>query len=80
MISLADIQRVSQDASGFLPRVLDLLAGHQANVVHIYQASNEPDLYIDLSRVDLDLETRGFDNIKEIETVLNRARCRAKMR
>ncbi len=68
-----------KDAPGSLAGLLDLLAGHQANVVYIHHARNEPCLYIDLSRVDLELETRGFDHIKEIETALKRARYRAKI-
>jgi len=59
-----------EDAPGSLAGLLSLLARLQANVVHIHHARNERNLPINFSRVDLELETRGFEHIKEIESSL----------
>ncbi|HOV81055.1 MAG TPA: threonine ammonia-lyase [Methanothrix sp.] len=59
-----------EDAPGTLAGLLSLLARLQANVVHIHHARNERNLPINFSRVDLELETRGFEHIKEIESSL----------
>ena len=61
------------DVPGSLARLLELLAKHQANVVHIHHVRNERDLPIICTRVDLELETRGFEHIKEIEDDLKKA-------
>jgi threonine dehydratase len=62
-----------EDVPGSLAKLLDLLAKHQANVVHIHHARNEHDLPINFTQVDLELETRGFGHIKEIEKDLKGA-------
>jgi len=62
-----------EDAPGSLAGLLSLLARLQANVVHIHHARNERNLPINFSRVDLELETRGFEHIKEIESSLQEA-------
>jgi len=62
-----------EDAPGTLAGLLSLLARLQANVVHIHHARNERNLPINFSRVDLELETRGFEHIKEIESSLQEA-------
>jgi len=62
-----------EDAPGSLAGLLSLLARLQANVVHIHHARNERNLPINFSRVDLELETRGFEHIKEIERRLQKA-------
>jgi len=62
-----------EDAPGTLAGLLSLLARLQANVVHIHHARNERNLPINFSRVDLELETRGFEHIKEIERRLQKA-------
>jgi threonine dehydratase len=61
------------DVPGSLARLLELLAKHQANVVHIHHVRNERDLPIISTRVDLELETRGFEHMKEIEEDLKKA-------
>ena len=62
-----------EDIPGSLAKLLDLLAKHQANIVHIHHARNERDLPINFTRVDLELETRGFVHSKEIENDLKGA-------
>ncbi len=62
-----------EDAPGSLAKLLNLIAGFDANVVHIYHARNERNLPINFTRVDLELETRGFDHIEAIGDELKRA-------
>lgn len=56
-----------EDAPGSLAKLLSLIAGFGANVVHIHHARNERDLPLNFTRVDMELETRGFEHIGEIE-------------
>lgn len=69
-----------EDAPGSLAKLLGLLAKGQANVVHIHHARNERDLLISFTRVDLELETRGFGHIKELEKDLKGANYKILMR
>lgn len=69
-----------EDVPGSLARLLDMLAGLQANVVHIHHARNERDLALNFSRADLELETRDFEHSKEIEAAVRRAGYRFKLR
>lgn len=62
-----------EDIPGSLAGLLDLVASLQANVVHIHHARNEKGLPINLTRVDLELETRGFAHQREIGAELKRA-------
>ena len=62
-----------KDAPGSLAGLLELLARHEANVVHIHHARNESGVAINYTRVDLELETRGFEHIKEIERAMEGA-------
>ncbi|MBN1235743.1 MAG: threonine ammonia-lyase [Methanotrichaceae archaeon] len=69
-----------EDVPGSLARLLSLIASLQANVVHIHHARNEGGLAINVTRVDLELETQGFGHIKEIGEAIKRAGYRLKMR
>ena len=62
-----------KDTPGSLAVLLELLADQEANVVHIRHARNEGGLAINYTRVDLELETRGFEHIKEIERAMDGA-------
>jgi threonine dehydratase len=62
-----------EDAPGSLAKLLDLVAKLRANVVHIHHSRNERGLTIDFTRVELELETRGFEHIKDISSALNNA-------
>jgi threonine dehydratase len=69
-----------EDVPGSLARVLNLIAGYHANVVHIYHARNEKGLPINYTRVDLELETRNFDHIEEIRKSIENQGYKIKMR
>lgn len=62
-----------EDVPGSLAGLLGQVAGLKANVVHIHHARNVRGLPINFTRVDLELETRGFEHIKEIKEELNKA-------
>jgi threonine dehydratase len=53
--------------------LLHIIAQIKANVLNIYHARSERDLAIHLSRVELELETRGQDHIREILDELENA-------
>jgi threonine dehydratase len=70
------IMRISvclEDVPGSLARLLHIIAQIKANVLNIYHARSERDLAIHLSRVELELETRGQDHIREILDELENA-------
>ena len=70
------IMRISvclEDVPGSLARLLAIIARLKANVLNIYHARSERDLSIHLSRVELELETRGPDQIREILDALENA-------
>lgn len=69
-----------EDVPGSLAKLLDLVAELQANAVHIHHARNERDLPINFTRVDLELETRGFEHIAEITAALNNAGYRVDLK
>jgi threonine dehydratase len=69
-----------EDVPGSLARVLNLISGYHANVVHIYHARNEKGLPINYTRVDLELETRNFDHIEEIRKSIENQGYKIKMR
>ncbi len=54
------------DTPGSLAGLLALVASHQANVLHIYHDRGGKDLPVNLTRVELELETRGPDHGKEL--------------
>jgi threonine dehydratase len=59
-----------EDTPGSLAKLLHLIAGFSANVVHIHHARNQRDLPLNFTRVDLELETRGPNHIKEVAEAL----------
>ena len=69
-----------EDVPGSLARLLGLIASLQANVVHIHHARNHWGLPINFTYVDLELETKGFGHIKEIEEAMKRAGYRLNLR
>ena len=58
---------------GNLARILDLLAGLGVNVLNIYHSRAESCLPIFATRIDIELETRGFDHISRITEALRNA-------
>ena len=61
------------DIPGSLANLLAIIARLKANVLNIYHARSERDLSIHLSRVELELETRGPDHIGDILDELKNA-------
>ncbi len=58
------------DVPGTLNRLLGLVANLKANVLHIHHDRSSGELPIHLSRVELEVETRGPEHIREIESRL----------
>ena len=61
------------DIPGSLARLLTLIAGLEANVLHIHHHRSEKDLPTYMSRVELELETRGRDHLNHIAEALRKA-------
>ncbi len=61
------------DTPGSLAKLLALISDQKANVLHIFHDRNVKDLPIYITRVDLELETRGYDHVDEIVRGLNAA-------
>lgn len=62
-----------EDMPGTLSRLLSLIAALKANVLHIFHDRAGRDLPIQLSRVELELETRGPKHVEEIARKLTEA-------
>jgi threonine dehydratase len=56
-----------RDVPGSLAGFLSLIAQCKGNIIHIEQRKDDPDLPLDVVVVDIDIETRGPDHVKEIE-------------
>lgn len=67
------IQVRMTDIPGSLAKFLNLIAKTKANVLHIYHDRGVRDTPIDVTHVELELETRGPGHQKEIEAVLTRS-------
>jgi threonine dehydratase len=61
------------DTPGSLAKLLNLISGLKANVLHIFHDRNVRGLPIYVTRVDLELETRGPAHVDEIARELNMA-------
>ncbi len=55
-----------EDEPGTLSRLLTLIADLEANVLHIHHDRGSGDIPIQLSRVQLEIETRGPEHVREI--------------
>ena len=64
------IQVRMTDIPGSLAKLLGMIAALKANVLHIYHDRGIRNIPIDVSYVELELETRGPGHQKEIEAVL----------
>jgi threonine dehydratase len=67
------------DRPGSLAGFLGHLAGLQANVLHIYHDRSLRNLPIDVTRVELELETRGPDHVAEVVETLKKAGYRIQL-
>ncbi|MCG6912180.1 MAG: threonine ammonia-lyase [Deltaproteobacteria bacterium] len=61
------------DRPGSLAGMLDRVAQLKANVLHIYHDRNVRNNPIDVTRVELELETRGGDHAREVQADLEAA-------
>ncbi|MGD9081955.1 MAG: threonine ammonia-lyase [Desulfobacterales bacterium] len=61
------------DAPGSLAQLLALIAGLKANILNIYHDRNARDLPLYVTRVDLEIETRGLEHVEKIAHTLNMA-------
>ncbi|MFH2219863.1 MAG: threonine ammonia-lyase [Pseudomonadota bacterium] len=61
------------DTPGSLARLLTLVARLEANVLHITHERNVKDLPIYVTRVELELETRGKSHVDEVVSALRKA-------
>ena len=59
-----------RDVPGALARLLALIAERNANVLHIYHNRSRGDLPINITVVELELETRGETHVIEVEQAL----------
>ena len=68
------------DVPGALAKLLGIIAGVKANVLHIYHNRGGADMSIYQSMVELEIETRNFEHIREVEAVLNQTGYDMKLR
>ncbi len=61
------------DVPGSLARLLGIVADRKANVLHIYHDRSIADLPIHVTRVDLEVETRGFEHMEALVAALRDA-------
>jgi threonine dehydratase len=61
------------DAPGSLVQLLALISGLKANILNVYHDRRARNLPLYVTRVDLELETRGPDHVKKIAHKLNMA-------
>jgi threonine dehydratase len=61
------------DAPGSLVQLLALISGLKANVLHVYHDRLAKNLPIYVTRVDLELETRGPEHVEKIARKLKKA-------
>jgi threonine dehydratase len=51
------------DQPGTLARLLNVIAKERGNILHIHHMQGEPDIPVQMARVNIELETRGWDHI-----------------
>lgn len=59
------------DQPGMLARVLNSLADERGNILHIHHLQGESNVPVLMVRVNIELETRGWDHIRRIRRVLD---------
>ena len=76
LIQSGRIMRVNimlPDVPGALARLLNQVADHKANVLHIHHNRSRRDFPVNITAVELELETRGEGHVVEIESALRDA-------
>jgi len=69
-----------EDVPGSLQRLLATIAGQGANVVRIHHSREKRNLPLGQARVELELETRGFEHMEEIARALKGGGYRMKVK
>ncbi len=59
------------DVPGALAKLLGIIAGAKANVLQIYHNRGGAGMSIDQSLVRLEIETRNFEHVRDVEALLN---------
>jgi len=59
-----------EDVPGTLNKITSLIAEEQANILHIIHDRLSKDLPVGITKLELDLETRGKEHSKEVITAL----------
>ncbi len=70
---------VLDDVPGALESLLSVLAGEKANILHIFHDRLSIDLPVGRTRVEVEVETRGFDHIGRVSAALVQAGFRIQM-
>lgn len=76
LIKKGRVMRLSvrlEDVPGSLAGLLKIISQLHANVLHIYHDRSGRDLPTYVTRVELELETRGFEHMEEIEARVRQA-------
>jgi threonine dehydratase len=60
------VQTVLKDRPGALEKLIEVIAGHQANIYAIRHDRTSRDIAMNAAEVELDLETRGEDHVEEL--------------
>ncbi len=74
------IRVLLEDTPGSMARLLAIVARLKANVLHIFHSRNMGNMPIYTAWVDMELETRGFDHLEEINSELKKAGYRVEQR
>jgi threonine dehydratase len=61
------------DIPGSLARLLSLIAGLEANIIHIEQRKERSDFHLDTVIVEIDIETRGSGHVEQVRSAINNA-------
>jgi threonine dehydratase len=70
---LARLAVILEDSPGTLAEMLDHVARTKANILHLYHRRSEKNTPLYQTRVELELETRGWEHAEEIKTALEQA-------
>jgi threonine dehydratase len=55
---------ILEDKPGTLARLLNVIANERGNILHIHHTQGERDIPVDSARVNVELETRGWEHIE----------------
>jgi threonine dehydratase len=70
---IAHISVWLSDIPGSLAKLLSLIAGLEANIIHIEQRNERSDFHLDTVIVEIDIETRGPGHTEQVRTIIKKA-------